>query len=100
MKNALGKNEDLELFNEQGKKVYEYFTDSSGYGYEHTFDKNGNTLTYKDSHGYWREYTRDENGKELTYKDSDGKTRGFDIPEYTMEELVQKLGNFKLIKNK
>jgi hypothetical protein len=25
-------------------------------------------------------------------------TRGFDIPEYTMEELVEKLGNFKIKK--
>ena len=121
MKNALGKNENLILLNEQGKKSYEYkidsdgywlertydengneltFKNSNGYWYECTYDKNGNYLTCKDSKGYWYEYTRDENGIELTYKDSKGTTRGFDIPEYTMEDLVQKLGNFKLIKNK
>ena len=119
MKNALGKHEDLELFNEQGKKVYEYNTYSSGYWSEHTRDKSGNILTYKDSEGYWREYTydkkgkaltfkdssdywseytRDEKGNLLTYKDSKGVTIGFDIPEYTMEELVEKLGNFKIKK--
>ena len=98
MKNILGKNEDLKLFNEQGKMVYTFFTFSSGYWYEHTFDKKGNVLTYKNSDGDWCEYTRDEKGKELTYKNSDGVTRGFDIPEYTMEELVEKLGNFKIKK--
>jgi hypothetical protein len=52
----------------------------------------------KDSDGYSSEYTYDSNGKELTFKDSDGIKRGFDIPEYTMEELVEKLGNFKIKK--
>ena len=119
MKNTLGKNENLKLFNEQGKKVYEYNTNSNGYWYEKTYDEkgkeltfkdsngywseythdeNGNVLTYKDSDGYWSEYTYDEKGNELTYKNSAGVKRGFDIPEYTMEELVNKLGNFKLIK--
>jgi hypothetical protein len=119
MKNALGKNEDLELFNEQGKKVYEYNKGFYGMWYECTYDDNGNVLTYKDSNdgwyeytrdekgkeltyknsvGYWAEYTRDENGNELTYKNSDGVTRGFDTPEYTMEELVSKIGNFKIKK--
>jgi hypothetical protein len=40
----------------------------------------------------------DSNGKELTFKDSHGLRIGFDIPEYTMEELIKKLGNFKLVK--
>ena len=119
MKNALGKNEDLKLFNEQGKKVYEYckgfygcwreytydengntltYKDSEGTWYEYTYDEKGNVLTYKDSNGGWCEHTYDEKGNVLTYKDSNGVRRGFDIPEYTMEELVQKLGNFKIKK--
>jgi len=98
MKNALGKNENLNLLNEQGKIVYEYYENSSGYWQETTYDNNRNELTYKNSNGYWSEYTRDDNGNELTYKDSYGKTRGFYTPEYTMEELVNKIGNFKLIK--
>ena len=77
MKNILGTTENLELFNKEGKMVYEFENES-----------NGN----------WYEYTRDSNGKELTYKDSNGITRGFDIPEYTMEQLVEKLGNFKIKK--
>jgi hypothetical protein len=77
MKNILGKTEELELFNKAGKRVYWF---------------------YKTLYGLICEYTYDSHGKELTYKDSDGVTRGLDIPEYTMEELVEKLGNFKIKK--
>ena len=98
MKNILGKDKNLELFNEQGKKVYLYYKDSAGCWRECTYDDNGNALTYKNSDGYWHEYTYDEKGNELTFKDSRGVTRGFEIPEYTMEELVNKIGNFKIKK--
>jgi YD repeat-containing protein len=119
MKNIFNKEESLELFNKEGKKVYEFyknstgysseytrdsngnlltFKDSNGYSYEKTYDSNGKELAYKDSNGNFYEYTRDVNGNELTYKDSKGVKRGFDIPEYTMEELVAKLGNFKIKK--
>jgi YD repeat-containing protein len=98
MKNILGTTENLELFDKDGKRVYQFIKDSDGYSYETTYDINGKELTHKDSTGYSSEYTYDSNGKELTYKDSNGVTRGFDIPEYTMEELVEKLGNFKIKK--
>jgi YD repeat-containing protein len=121
MKNILGTEKDLELFNKEGKRVYWFRKDSDGYSWERTYDSNGNELTYKNSNGYsWEttydsndyvltykdsdgyssEYTYDSNGKELTFKDSDGIKRGFDIPEYTMEELVEKLGNFKIKKKR
>jgi len=74
------------------------FKNSKGYWFEYTRDSNGNDLTYKDSDRFWYECTYDSNGNELTYKDSNGETRGFDIPEYTMEQLVEKLGNFKIKK--
>ena len=98
MKNVLGKDEKLKLFNEQGKKVYEYYKELHGYWAERTYDEKGNQLICKNSEGYWSERTYDDKGKELTYKNSYGVTRGFDIPEYTMEELVNKLGNFKIKK--
>jgi hypothetical protein len=98
MKNILGKTENLELFNKEGKKVYEFYKTSNGYTFEYTYDSNGKILTYKDSDGYSYEYTRDSSGNELTFKGSNGVTRGFDIPEYTMEQLVEKLGNFKIKK--
>ena len=98
MKNIFGTTENLDLFDKEDRRVYEFIKNSDGYSYERTNDSNGNVLTFKDSNGYSSEYTYDSNGNELTYKNSIGSTRGFDIPEYTMEELVQKLGNFKIKK--
>ena len=86
MKNILGTEENLDLFNDNGKQVYEYFKNSKGYSYEYTYDSNGKVLTFKDSNKFTCEYTRDSNGKELTYKDSNGVSRGFD-KTYTLEEV-------------
>jgi YD repeat-containing protein len=107
MKNILGTEENLNLFNENGIKVYEYFKYSDGFIYECTYDLNGKLLTSKDSDGYSCEYTYDSNGnvltskhsnvfsyeyiydskgKVLTYKDSNGVSRGFD-KTYTLEEV-------------
>jgi len=76
---------------------------SDGYWSERTYDSDGRTLTFKDSNGTWSESTYDSDGNQLTYKDSYGTTRGFDkeceVKEYTMEELIEKLGhNFKIKK--
>jgi len=98
MKNALGKKENLQLYNDNGVLVYEFYKHPYGYWAERTYDDNQNELTYKNSIGEWCERTFDYNSNELTYKDSDGVSRGFDIPEYTMEELTAKLGNFKIKK--
>ena len=119
MKNIQGTEENLNLFNQEGVRVYAYrklsdglfqertynskgkvltYKNSNGFSCECTYDSKGNVLTYKNSDGYSYEYTRDSKGNVLTFKDSNGETRGFDIPEYTMEELVNKLGNFKIIK--
>ena len=100
MKNILGNKKDLEFYNKDGVMVYEFHTYSDGsYFYEHTYDKNGIILTYKNSDGpFWFKWTRDDEGNELTYENSKGTKRGFDTPEFTMEQLVKKLGNFKLIK--
>lgn len=98
MKNILGTTEDLRFYNKEGVEVYYFHTYSNGESCERSYDKNGYTLTYKNSNNNSYEYTRDENGKELTFKDSFGEMRGFYIPEFTMEELTQKLGNFKIKK--
>ena len=98
MKNALGKKEDLKLYNDNGVLVYGFYESYNGRWIERTYDNKGNALTYKHSNGFWCESTYDDLGNELTFKDSDGVKRGFDIPEYTMEELVAKLGNFKIKK--
>ena len=111
MKNILGKEEDLSLYNKEGKLIYEFNTDSDGFSRELIRDSRGNVLTYKNSNGISGFTTYDSMGNVLTYKGSDGNgfsseytynsngvSRGFDIPEYTMEELVEKLGNFKIKK--
>ena len=98
MKNVLGNKEDLKFYNEEGVKVYEFCTLSYTDSYEYTYDKNGIILTSKNSTGYWSKRTRDEKGNELTYENSYGTKRGFNVSEFTMEQLVKKLGNFKLIK--
>lgn len=119
MKNALGKEEDLKLYNKNGDLVYKFYKDfdgfwyertyddkgneltvklSTGYWCERTYDDKGNQLTFKDSNGDWSESTYDDKGKELTYKNSKGESRGFNIPEYTMEQLTQMIGNFKIKK--
>ncbi len=97
MKNILGKNENLKLYDNKKNLIYEFKKINDNYSYERTFCIHG-VLTFKDSGGEWYEYTFDSNGEISTYKDSDGVTRGFDTPEYTMEELVNKLGKFKLVK--
>jgi len=86
MKNIQGTEENLNLFNENGIKVYKYFKNSYGFSYERTYDSQGNELTFKNSKGTWCKYTRDSDGNELTYKDSNGVTRGFD-KTYTPEEV-------------
>ena len=118
--NALGAFENLELFDSKGTKVYEFITtsyggwckytydsngkeltyeNSDGYWYKYTYDLNGNRLTHENSDGYWYKSTYDSKGKQLTFEDSNGEKRGFDIPEFTMEQLVEKIGhNFKIKK--
>ena len=76
-------------------------THENSYGYwsKRTYDSNANQLTFENSNGTWCKHTYDSNGKELTYEDSNGVKRGFDIPEFTMEELAIKLGHdFKIKK--
>ena len=75
------------------------YEDSKGYWEKSTYDSSGNRLTLEDSDGYSCRYTYDSSGNRLTLEDSDGTKRGFDTPEYTMEQLTKKLGhNFKIKK--
>ena len=85
MKNIQGTEEDLDLFNKNGVRVYAYRKWSNGFIWERTYDSKGKVLTHKNSNGFSYEYTRVSQGNELTYKNSDGETRGFD-KTYTLEE--------------
>ena len=100
-----------------------YFEDSNGYWWKREFDKNNNEIYWEDSYGFWvkREFDSnnnkiyyenpdgfwekrefDKNNNEIYYEDSNGyiiDKRPKSTPEFTMEELVAKLGyNFKIKK--
>jgi len=66
MKNIFNTEENLELFNKDGKKVYEYRKYSKGVSCEYTYDSNGKVLTYKnsrvESRGFDKTYTAEEVG--------------------------------------
>jgi hypothetical protein len=99
--NILGTEDSLKLYDKAGKAIYEFDKHYlyPNYWNETTYDKNSRVLTILNSAGFWCKYTRDSDGNQLTYEDSNGVKRGFDLPEFTMEQLVEKLGiNFKLIK--
>ena len=97
--NALGEFKDLDLFDKDGNKIYSFITHLNGDWSKRTYNSKGNTLTFEDSDGFWYKCTYDLEGNQLTHEDSDGERKGFDIPEFTMEEVVEKIGyNFKIKK--
>jgi hypothetical protein len=119
MKNIFGTQETIKLYDENKVLRYNYrcgvlyeclytydsngkeltYENSYGYSTKYTRDSEGNTMTFESSNGDWHRYTRDSDGKELTYENSYGTRRGFDIPEYTMEELTKIIGKeFKVKK--
>jgi hypothetical protein len=74
----------------KGNEIYKQYEDV--FWWEKTYDNNNNVLTYKDSDGDYRircEY--------VTKEEYEAFVNG--TPEYTMEELVAKIGNFKLRNN-
>ena len=83
------------VFNEFGKLLT--FKDSTGFSSVSTYNAEGKKLTYKNSGGHSYDHTYDSEGNELTYQDSAGLSRR-SIPEFTMEQLCEKIGKFKLIK--
>ena len=79
-----------------------YCEDSKGCWWKHEFDKNNNQIHYENSCGVWDKQEYDENNNQIYYEDSKGvivDNRPKPTPEFTMEELVAKLGyNFKIKK--
>lgn len=75
-----------------------YFEDSYGYWVKRRFDGIGNTIYFENSDGYWYKKRHDKKGIQIYFKNSNGKVIDR-RPEYTMAQLVEKLGeDFKLIK--
>jgi hypothetical protein len=79
-----------------------YLENSSGFWYKQEFDKNSNKIYYETSNGYWLKQEFDKNNNQIYYENSYGEitdNRPKSTPEFTMEELVEKLGyDFKIKK--
>lgn len=84
-------------YDSQGNIIY--FESSGGFWWRSEYDSKGNGIYYETSYGYWWKREFDCKGNRIYFEDSDGHINdNRTVPEYTMEELVEKLGNFKLIK--
>ena len=79
-----------------------YYETSNGYWIKQEFDKNNNEIYYENSDGYWSKQEFDKNNNEIYYENSNGyiiDNRPKSTPEYTMEELIAKVGfEFKIKK--
>ena len=79
-----------------------YFEHSDGFWEKREFDKNNNQIYFEDSNGYWSKQEFDKNNNQIYLEDSYGEiidNRPKSTPEYTMQELVSKLGfDFKIKK--
>jgi hypothetical protein len=79
-----------------------YFEDSNGYWVKRELDKNNNQIYFENSDGFWCKREYDSNNNEIYFENSNGEIidkRPKQTPEYTMEELVAKLGfEFKIKK--
>ena len=87
-------------YDDNGNEIY--YENSDGYWAKNEYDDNGNKIYLENSDGDWYKREYDDNRNEIYYENSDGTVidkRPKSIPEYTMEELVIKLGhNFKIKK--
>lgn len=73
-----------------------YHEDSDSYWAKIEYDSKGNQIYFENSEGYWEKNEFDSNGDRIYRENSDGVIEDNRVPEYTMEELVEKIGNFKL----
>jgi hypothetical protein len=89
----------------EGNEIYR--EDSDGYWSKRKYEK-GKQIYFEDTHEYWSKKDYDEWGNQIYYETINGVVfdrRKYELkepkplPEYTMEELVNKLGhNFKIKK--
>jgi hypothetical protein len=90
----------FEIKNKNNNKIY--WEDSTGYWCKQEFDGNNNQIYCETSNGYWCKREFNKNNNLIYCEDSSGyiiDNRPKTTPEFTMEELVEKLGyNFKIKK--
>ena len=87
-------------FDSNNNKIY--CEDSNGYWYKQEYDSNNNGIYYEDSDGDWNKQEYDSNNNEIYFEDSNGEIidkRPKSTPEFTIEELIAKVGfEFKIKK--
>ena len=85
---------------DNGKEIYCEI--SNGNWVKREYDNKGNQIYYEDNDGYWEKKEFDDNGNTIYWETPKGiviDDRPKPTPEYTMEELVNKIGhNFKIKK--
>lgn len=90
----------FKIKDERGNKIYDETSD--GFWYKKEYDERGNITYFKNSDGFWYKKEYNERGNEIYFEDSHGiikDNRPKPKPEYTMEQLIEKLGeDFKLVK--
>ena len=78
-----------------------YFENSKGYWWKQEWDSANNQIYFEKSDGYWAKKEWDSTGL-IYFEDSNGEiidNRPKPTPEYTMEELIAKVGyEFKIKK--
>jgi hypothetical protein len=87
-------------FDKNNNRIYR--EDSSGYWYKQEFDSKNNEIYYENSSGYWVKREFDSNNNETYHENSFGTIkdkRPKSTPEFTMEELIAKVGFEFKIKN-
>jgi peptidoglycan/xylan/chitin deacetylase (PgdA/CDA1 family) len=79
-----------------------YYESSKGYWVKREYNKNNNEIYWEDDDGDWEKREFDGNNNKIYYEDSYGTiidNRPKSIPEFTMEELIAKVGfDFKIKK--
>jgi hypothetical protein len=87
-------------FDKNNNKIY--YENSYGNWWKQEYDENNNRIYYENSRGFWVKREYDSNNNEIYWEDSNSTIRDNrpkPTPEFTMEELVAKLGyNFKIKK--
>ena len=79
-----------------------YCEDSNGSWWKYEYNSKGNQIYGEDSNGYWYKREYDDRGENIYWENSQGAfydRRPKVVPEYTMEQLISKLGHeFKIKK--
>ena len=89
--------EDFSFTIKDSRRKTIYFENSDGSWHKSKYDAQGNEIYFENSKGDWVKREYDSNRNRIYYEDSKGHIEdNRNLPEYTMEELVEKIGNFKL----